>query len=73
MVRTDTARDPAAAGGDARLPADVLVVGGGPAGTRAAIKAAQAGADVVLADKGRCGSSGATAATWPAVPEALAA
>jgi len=43
------------------LSADVLVVGGGPAGTWAAIKAAQAGADVVLADKGRCGSSGATA------------
>jgi succinate dehydrogenase/fumarate reductase flavoprotein subunit len=45
----------------APLSADVLVVGGGPAGTWAAIKAAQAGADVVLADKGRCGSSGATA------------
>jgi succinate dehydrogenase/fumarate reductase flavoprotein subunit len=45
----------------ASLSADVLVVGGGPAGTWAAIKAAQAGADVVLADKGRCGSSGATA------------
>jgi succinate dehydrogenase/fumarate reductase flavoprotein subunit len=45
----------------ALLSADVLVVGGGPAGTWAAIKAAQAGAGVVLADKGRCGSSGATA------------
>ena len=45
----------------ALLSADVLVVGGGPAGTWAAIKAAQAGADVVLVDKGRCGSSGATA------------
>ena len=45
----------------APLSADVLVVGGGPAGTWAAIKAAQAGADVVLVDKGRCGSSGATA------------
>jgi succinate dehydrogenase/fumarate reductase flavoprotein subunit len=44
-----------------RISADVLVVGGGPAGTWAAIKAAQAGADVVLVDKGRCGSSGATA------------
>lgn len=41
--------------------ADVLVVGGGPAATWAALKAAQAGADVVLADKGYCGASGATA------------
>ncbi|MDT5176632.1 MAG: binding domain [Mycobacterium sp.] len=29
---------------------DVLVVGGGPAGTWAAIKAAETGVDVVLAD-----------------------
>jgi len=43
------------------LSTDVLVIGGGPAGTWAAIKAAQAGADVVLADKGYTGSSGATA------------
>ena len=43
------------------LVTDVLVVGGGPAGTWAAIKAAQAGAEVVLADKGHTGSSGATA------------
>ncbi|MCF3136310.1 FAD-dependent oxidoreductase [Streptomyces olivochromogenes] len=43
------------------LATDVLVVGGGPAGTWAAIKAAQAGADVVLADKGYTGASGATA------------
>ena len=40
---------------------DVLVIGGGPAGTWAAIKAAQAGVDVVLADKGYTGASGATA------------
>jgi succinate dehydrogenase/fumarate reductase flavoprotein subunit len=53
--------DSAAVAGRAPLSADVLVVGGGPAGTWAAIKAAQAGADVVLVDKGRCGSSGATA------------
>jgi succinate dehydrogenase/fumarate reductase flavoprotein subunit len=46
---------------DQTLSADVLVIGGGPAGTWAAIKAAQAGADVVLADKGHTGSSGATA------------
>lgn len=41
--------------------ADVLVLGGGPAGTWAAIAAARAGARVVLADKGYCGTSGATA------------
>ena len=43
------------------LRADVAVVGGGPAGTWAAIKAAESGADVVLLDKGHTGSSGATA------------
>lgn len=43
------------------LSTEVLVIGGGPAGTWAAIKAAQAGVDVVLADKGHTGSSGATA------------
>lgn len=43
------------------LTADVLVIGGGPAGTWAAIKAARAGADVILADKGYCGTSGPTA------------
>jgi succinate dehydrogenase/fumarate reductase flavoprotein subunit len=43
------------------LSTDVLVIGGGPAGTWAAIKAAQAGVDVVLADKGHTGASGATA------------
>ncbi len=41
--------------------ADVLVLGGGPAGTWAAIAAARAGARVVLADKGYCGTSGPTA------------
>src|ERR1700754_4622597 len=44
-----------------RLSTDVLVIGGGPAGTWAAIKAAEAGADVVLADKGYTGASGAPA------------
>jgi succinate dehydrogenase/fumarate reductase flavoprotein subunit len=44
-----------------RLSTDVLVIGGGPAGTWAAIKAAEAGVDVVLADKGYTGASGATA------------
>ncbi|AGT11361.1 FAD-dependent oxidoreductase [Paracoccus aminophilus] len=44
-----------------RLDADVLVIGGGPAGTWAAITAAAQGAKVILADKGFCGTSGATA------------
>ncbi|PXY23382.1 pyridine nucleotide-disulfide oxidoreductase [Prauserella coralliicola] len=43
------------------LEADVLVLGGGPAGAWAALSAAEAGASVVLADKGYCGTSGATA------------
>jgi succinate dehydrogenase/fumarate reductase flavoprotein subunit len=49
------------------LSADVLVVGGGPAGTWAAIKAAEAGANVTLIDKGHCGSSGATASVGTGV------
>lgn len=53
--------------------ADVLVVGGGPAATWAALDAARAGADVVLADKGYCGTSGSTAAggtgVWYVDPE----
>ncbi|MGR0187026.1 FAD-binding protein [Azospirillum aestuarii] len=48
---------------DAHLDADVLVLGGGPAGTWAAIAAATAGARTILADKGFCGTSGATAAS----------
>jgi succinate dehydrogenase/fumarate reductase flavoprotein subunit len=43
------------------LEADVLVIGGGPAGTWAEWTAASRGARVVLADKGYCGTSGATA------------
>ncbi|MFD9129546.1 FAD-dependent oxidoreductase [Kitasatospora sp. NPDC059571] len=58
------------------LTADVLVVGGGPAATWAALEAARAGADVVLADKGYCGTSGATAAggtgVWYVPPEPAA-
>jgi succinate dehydrogenase/fumarate reductase flavoprotein subunit len=46
---------------------DVLVLGGGPAGTWAALTAASSGARVVLADKGFCGSSGATAAAGTGV------
>jgi succinate dehydrogenase/fumarate reductase flavoprotein subunit len=47
--------------------ADVLVVGGGPAGCWAAIAAIETGASVVLVDKGRVGTSGATAAANTAV------
>ncbi|UKS29246.1 FAD-binding protein [Paenibacillus sp. HWE-109] len=41
--------------------ADVLVIGGGPAGAWAAWSAAQQNAKVILVDKGYLGSSGATA------------
>lgn len=58
------------------LDTDVLVLGGGPAGTWAALAAAQAGAHVVLADKGYCGTSGAAAAggnnLWYVPPEGAA-
>lgn len=40
---------------------DVLIIGGGPAGTWAAISAAACGSSVILVDKGFCGTSGATA------------
>jgi len=43
------------------LSTDVLVIGGGPAGTWAAWNAVTAGASVILVDKGYVGSSGATA------------
>lgn len=49
------------------LSTDILVIGGGPAGTWAAIKAAQEGVDVVLADKGYTGASGATASVGTGV------
>ncbi|MEV0245702.1 FAD-binding protein [Nocardia sp. NPDC050712] len=55
------------------IDVDVLVLGGGPAGTWAALEAAATGASVLLADKGFCGSSGATAAAgtgiWYVQPE----
>ncbi|BCI53239.1 pyridine nucleotide-disulfide oxidoreductase [Mycolicibacterium litorale] len=41
---------------------DVLVIGGGPAATWAAIAAVESGSRVTLVDKGYCGTSGATAA-----------
>ncbi|CUU19749.1 Succinate dehydrogenase flavoprotein subunit EC 13991 CDS [Bradyrhizobium sp.] len=53
--------------GSVVFDADVLVLGGGPAGTWAAISAAERGARVVLADKGFCGTSGATAAAGTGV------
>jgi len=52
--------------------ADVLVVGGGPAGAWAALAAAAEGCSVVLVDKGFLGTSGATApsntGTWCVPP-----
>jgi L-aspartate oxidase len=47
------------------LNADVLVIGGGLAGTWAAAAARRAGATVILADKGYCGTSGVTATAGP--------
>lgn len=52
---------PAAPTASIEHDADVLVIGGGPAGTWAALTAAYRGARVVLVDKGFCGTSGATA------------
>ncbi|MFD6392604.1 FAD-binding protein [Nocardia sp. NPDC060259] len=55
---------------------DVLVIGGGPAASWAAIHARESGADVILVDKGYCGTSGATAPSgtgvWYVAPEAEA-
>jgi len=45
------------------LSADVLVLGGGPAAAWAAWAAADAGASVILADKGYLGTSGSAAAS----------
>lgn len=44
---------------------DVLVIGGGLAGAWAAMAAAREGAEVVLVDKGYCGTSGVTATAGP--------
>lgn len=63
----------AAHSGSIEYETDVLVIGGGPAGTWAAIAAASDGAKVLLADKGYCGTSGATAPSgtglWHVAPE----
>ncbi|PSB54207.1 pyridine nucleotide-disulfide oxidoreductase, partial [Chroococcidiopsis cubana CCALA 043] len=45
------------------LQVDVLVIGGGPAGTWAAWSATSSGASVALVDKGFCGTSGCAAAS----------
>ncbi|KPL54658.1 oxidoreductase [Prosthecomicrobium hirschii] len=47
------------------LTADVLVIGGGLAGSWAAVAAARAGAAVILVEKGYCGTSGVTATAGP--------
>ena len=56
------------------LVADVLVIGGGPAASWAAATATEAGARVILVDKGYLGTSGATApsntGTWFVPPGA---
>jgi succinate dehydrogenase/fumarate reductase flavoprotein subunit len=56
--------------------ADVLVIGGGPAGCWAAISAAESGARVFLVDKGYCGTTGAAASAgvgvWYVEPDAEA-
>ncbi|GAB3205968.1 FAD-binding protein [Nocardia tengchongensis] len=59
-----------------QISTDVLVIGGGPAACWAAVHAREAGAEVVLVDKGYCGTSGATAPSgtgvWYVAPEAAA-
>ncbi len=74
MVIPSTASSIASPSASLELDADVLVIGGGPAGTWAAISASAKGAKVVLVDKGFCGSSGATAPSgtgvWYVPPDA---
>jgi succinate dehydrogenase/fumarate reductase flavoprotein subunit len=43
-----------------KILTDVLVIGGGGAGARAALEAAKAGSEVILVDKGDFGKSGST-------------
>jgi len=60
--------------GHTDLTTGVLVIGGGLAASWAALSAAQQGADVILVDKGYCGTSGVTATAgvghWYLPPEA---
>lgn len=73
MPLQDTRFLPSNTAGDS---CDVLVIGGGPAGCWAALEAASTGANVVLVDKGYCGSSGATASAgtqiWYVPPDPAA-
>ncbi len=59
-----------------QIDTDVLVIGGGPAACWAALSARERGARVVLADKGYCGASGATASAgtgvWYVAPDPVA-
>ncbi|WP_040832346.1 FAD-dependent oxidoreductase [Nocardia jiangxiensis] len=59
-----------------RIHTDVLVIGGGPAACWAALSARETGAEVVLVDKGYCGTSGATApagtGVWYVAPDPAA-
>ncbi|MDO4988027.1 MAG: FAD-binding protein [Synergistes sp.] len=54
-----------------RIRTDVLVVGGGGAGVRAAIAADDAGASVLLLCKGIAGKSGASKMAYPAINAAF--
>jgi succinate dehydrogenase/fumarate reductase flavoprotein subunit len=71
VARPDVVRDDA---DHLSLTTDVLVIGGGPAATWAAIRAREAGARVVLVDKGYCGTSGVAATAgvghWLVAPDA---
>lgn len=73
-ILPNRAQNTSGVAGSVEFDADVVVLGGGPAGTWAAISAAERGARVVLADKGFCGTSGATAAAgtgvWYVEPDA---
>src|SRR6195256_5675866 len=66
-IQSRRAERVSASTGSVEFDADVLVLGGGPAGTWAAVSAAEQGARVVLADKGFCGTSGTTAAAGTGV------
>ena len=46
------------------LTTDVLIIGGGAAGLRAAVAACDKGADTIVVLKGKIGRSGATVANW---------
>jgi succinate dehydrogenase/fumarate reductase flavoprotein subunit len=46
---------------------DVLVIGGGAAGIRAAIEARDQGADVLLVNKGFLGKAGTTSSSWGSI------